>query len=93
MVRADGTMGKHQVGCSKRPDFSPAQPWRAETRLIPCNAAAPRLTPRFTFHASRFTVPVIEARTPLADFFSILQDRGIQEVENAVVSSRRRVLD
>ncbi len=28
--------------------------------------------PRFTFHASRFTVPVSEVRTPLADFFSIL---------------------
>jgi hypothetical protein len=29
-------------------------------------------TTRFTFHASRFTVPGSEARTPLADFFSIL---------------------
>ena len=28
--------------------------------------------PRFTFHASRFTVPGSEARTLLADFFSIL---------------------
>ena len=28
--------------------------------------------PRLTFHASRFTVPWSEARTPLADFFSIL---------------------
>jgi len=28
--------------------------------------------PRFTFHASRFTVPGSEARTPLTDFFSIL---------------------
>jgi len=28
--------------------------------------------PRFTFLASRFTVPGSEARTPLADFFSIL---------------------
>jgi hypothetical protein len=28
--------------------------------------------PRFTFHASRFTVLVSDARTPLADFFSIL---------------------
>jgi len=28
--------------------------------------------PRFTFHASRFTVPVREVRTPLADVFSIL---------------------
>jgi len=27
-------------GCSKRPDFSPAQPRRAETRLIPIKAAA-----------------------------------------------------
>jgi hypothetical protein len=28
------------AGCSKRPDFSPAQPWRAETRLFPNKAAA-----------------------------------------------------
>ena len=27
------------AGCSKRPDFSPAQPWRAETRLVPSKAA------------------------------------------------------
>ena len=27
-------------GCSKRPDFSPAQPWRAEMRLVPGKAAA-----------------------------------------------------
>jgi hypothetical protein len=27
---------------------------------------------RFTFHTSRFTVPVSDARTPLADCFSIL---------------------
>jgi hypothetical protein len=27
---------------------------------------------RFTFHASRFTVPGSDARTPLAGFFSIL---------------------
>ena len=30
--------------------------------------------PRFTFHASRFTVPGSDARTMLADFFSILLD-------------------
>jgi len=29
---------------------------------------------RFTFYASRFTVPGSAARTPLADFFSILLD-------------------
>jgi hypothetical protein len=28
--------------------------------------------PRFTFHASRFTVPLSDARTKLADLFSIL---------------------
>jgi len=28
--------------------------------------------PRFTFHASRFTVGESDARTPLVDFFSIL---------------------
>ena len=28
------------AGCSKRLDFSPAQPWRAETRLFPSKAAA-----------------------------------------------------
>jgi len=28
--------------------------------------------PRFTFHASRFTAPGSDARTLLADFFSIL---------------------
>jgi hypothetical protein len=29
--------------------------------------------PRFTFHASRFTVLGGEARTPLANFFSVLE--------------------
>ena len=31
--------------------------------------------PRFTFHASRFTVPGSDARTLLVDFFSILPER------------------
>src|SRR6185503_3611942 len=31
--------GRDLAGCSKRPDFSPAQPWRAETRLVPSKAA------------------------------------------------------
>ena len=60
------------AGCAKRPAFSPAQPRHAEMRLFPNKAATPRLTARFTFHASRFTVPGSDARTPLADFFSIL---------------------
>ena len=33
--------------------------------------------PRFTFHASRFTVPESEVRTMLADFFSILLDQRL----------------
>jgi len=45
------------AGCSKRPDFSPAQPWRAETRLVPGKAATPRwpsfYVSRLTFHGSR----------------------------------------
>ena len=42
------------AGCSERPDFSPAQPRRAKTRLVPSKAAAPRLTlvSRLTFHGS-----------------------------------------
>jgi len=51
----------------KKQDFSPAQPWRAETRLVPSKPTTPQLT-----LVSRFTVPGSEARTPLADFFSIL---------------------
>ena len=31
---------KNFAGCSKKFDFSPAQPWRAETRLFPSMAAA-----------------------------------------------------
>jgi hypothetical protein len=31
---------KTPAGCSKMLDFSPAQPWRAETRLVPNKAAA-----------------------------------------------------
>jgi hypothetical protein len=27
------------AGCSERPDFSPAQPWRAKTRRVPSKAA------------------------------------------------------
>jgi len=34
--------------------------------------------PRFTFHASRFTVPESDARTMLADFFSILLDKEFE---------------
>jgi hypothetical protein len=36
--------------CSKRPDFSPAQPWRAETRLVPNKAAASEDRRRYKPH-------------------------------------------
>jgi hypothetical protein len=56
------------AGCSKKPDFSPAQPWRAETRLVPSKAAASEEARR-TF---RYVEPLSEARTKLVGFFSIL---------------------
>ena len=56
----------------KKAAFSPAQPRRAKTRRSAGKAAVPQLTTRFTFHASRFTLLWNDARTTLADFFSIL---------------------
>ena len=55
----------------KKADFSPAQPWRAETHLVPSETAAPQLT-----LVSRFTLLWSAARTMLADFFSILLMRS-----------------
>jgi hypothetical protein len=54
----------------KKPDFSPAQPWRAGTHLVPSRAAAsegPRRTLRGTLGCLN------DVRTELADFFSSLQ--------------------
>ena len=56
------------------PDFSPAQPWRAETRLVPSKAAASEEARR----TLRYVEPLSDARTPLADFFSILLGAGGQ---------------
>src|SRR5947209_3928487 len=36
MAQRENTIAEN----SKRPDFSPAQPWRAKTRLVPSKAAA-----------------------------------------------------
>ena len=52
----------------KKAAFSPAQPWRAKTRLVPGKAAANEEARR-TF---RYIEPLSEERTMLADFFSIL---------------------
>ena len=51
-----GQEGNTPAGWSNRPDFSPARPWRAETRLVPSKAAALRLTlvSRFTSYLARF---------------------------------------
>ena len=38
------------AGCSKGPDFSPAQPWRAETRFVPSKAAASEDPRRYPPH-------------------------------------------
>ena len=40
--------------------------------LYPMQGRSSEAYPRFTFHTSRFTVFVSEARTPLAHFFSNL---------------------
>ena len=46
----------------------PPNPWRAKTRLVPSKAAASEEARR----TLRYVEPLSEARTPLADFFSIL---------------------
>ena len=57
---------------------SPARPESAKTASsargapYPMQGRSSETDPRFTLHASRFTVPGTEARTPLAGFFSIL---------------------
>jgi len=38
------------AGCSKRSDFSPAQPWRTETRLVPGKATASEEARRYGPH-------------------------------------------
>ena len=64
MIRRVAPQESIPAGCSKWPDFSPAQPRRAETRRSAGKAAGGMLfLQRFTFHAS--------TRTLLADFFSI----------------------
>jgi hypothetical protein len=72
MVRTCGTTGKHSCRMPKKARLL-TRPTSAR-RDAPCpkqgrNSAA---DPRFTFHASRFTIPESHARTLLADFFSIL---------------------
>jgi hypothetical protein len=58
--------------------ISPSRPESAKTDSLPWDATYPMqgrnfaADPRFTFHASRFTVPCSAARTKLADLFSIL---------------------
>lgn len=41
-------------GCSKRPDFSPAQPWHAKMRLVPTKAAASKEASRTLCRTSSF---------------------------------------
>ncbi len=63
-----GADGNKAAGCSKWPDFSPAQPRRAETRHSAGKAAASEEARR----TLRYVEPLSDARTKLADFFSIL---------------------
>ena len=50
LVCTSGITGVHHAGCSKRPDFSPAQPQRAETRPVPSKAAASEEAKRYIPH-------------------------------------------
>ena len=72
---------------------SPARPESAKTASSPRDAPCPMqgrsfsADLRFTFHASRFTAPGSDARTKLADFFSILLEL---ELKQGRTSARRR---
>jgi len=69
---------EHLAGCSKSPDFSPAQPWRAETRLVPGKAAGelkPEAYPQWCVE------DFDEPRTKLAGFFSILLGFGFAVIQ------------
>jgi hypothetical protein len=44
MARTCGTNGEYSRWMLKKATFSPAQPWRAETRLVPSKAAADEST-------------------------------------------------
>jgi len=65
---------------------SPARPESAKTTSSPRDASCPQqghsseADPRFTFHDSRFTVLLSEARTPLADFFSLLSGESAHTI-------------
>ena len=50
MESSIGANVKLVAGCSERLDFSPAQPWRAETRLFPSKAAASEEARRYEPH-------------------------------------------
>jgi hypothetical protein len=71
--------GRH-VWRNRRAFLQDAQKASLLTRPTPARQDAPcpkqgrssATDPRFTFHASRFTDPGSDARTLLADFFSIL---------------------
>ena len=66
-----GTRGEHTRRMLKKAVFSPAQPRRAKTRRSTGKAAASEEARR----TLRYVEPLSEARTKLADFFSILLDR------------------
>ena len=105
MARTSETTGVRHAGCSKRPDFSPAQPWRLlhppalslprqplrpGTRLVPSKAAASEAARR----TLRYVEPLSEARTKLADFFSILLETLLLEPAHcqSVLSRLTRII-
>ena len=69
----------------KKAAFSPAQPQRAKTRRSAGKAAASEDARR----TLRYVEPLSEARTKLADFFSILLGSEMNDVGNAQVLNVR----
>ncbi len=71
-----------RAGCSKRPDFSPAQPRRAKTRLLP---SKPTGESKPEAYHQEYVEECDEPRTKLTDFFSILQGRELPDSERTAI--------
>jgi len=74
MVRTCGTTGEHSRRMLKKARLLTRPALARRDAPCPKQGRSSAADPRFTFHASRFTVPESDARTLLADFFSIQLD-------------------
>jgi hypothetical protein len=67
-----GTTEKHFCRMLKKARLLTRPTLARRDAPFPKQGRSSEADPRFTFHDSRFTVPESDARTLLADFFSIL---------------------